>query len=207
MRRVSIALVVAAMAPVAAHAQDAAPANVAGSFGGFRIEGNIGWDRTQSLGRGNNRLGYGGSAGWDGNLTDRIVVGPEVTYWRPNDNRNTNSVPGVNGGTVSHQGREMWSGDIRVGYRVTPDLLVFGKGGYVNQAQRSFFDAPAGQVGYATRGHADGYQFGGGVQFAPHDRFSFAPANMYVSAQYVYSQFDNHTRDQHAMAGVGFRFR
>ena len=208
MRNLFAALLAAtSLLPVAAQAQDTAPANVAGSFAGFRVEGNIGWDKTQSLGRNSEKLGYGGSAGFDGNLTDRIVVGPEVSYWRPNRGRNRTSIPGVVGGTVSHEGREMWAGDVRVGYRVTPDLLVFGKGGYVNQAQRSYFAAPAGQIGYATRGHADGWQAGAGLQYAPHDRFAFAPANMYVSAQYVYSDFDNHTRDQHAMAGIGFRFR
>lgn len=217
MRKVTAAVLAASLlAPFAAQAQDTAPvdsaaapapAYVAGSFGGFRVEGNIGWDRASALGDHNSKLGYGGSAGWDGNLTDRIVIGPEVSYWRPNHNRNTTSAPGVTGGTVFHEGRDMWAGDVRIGFRATPDLLVFGKGGFVTQAQRSTFLAPAGQTGYATRGHADGYQVGGGVQFAPNDHFSFVPANVYISAQYVYSDFDNHTHDQHAMAGIGFRFR
>jgi outer membrane immunogenic protein len=205
--RAIVALAATCLAAFSAHAQDAAPTNIAGTFAGFRLEGNVGWDKTQSLGRNNEKLGYGGSVGFDGNLTDRIVIGPEFTYWRPNRGENRTVVPGVAGGTVVHEGREMLSGDIRIGYRATPDLLIFGKGGYVSQSQRSYFFAPVGQTGYATRGHPDGYQFGGGLQYAPHDRFSFAPANMYVSAQYVYSQFDNHTRDQHAMAGIGFRIR
>lgn len=203
----AVALATASFVAVAAHAQNSAPAAVAGTLAGFRVEGNIGWDKTQSLGQNNEKLGYGGSVGFDGNLTDRIVIGPEFTYWRPNRGENRTSMPGVAGGTVYHEGREMLSGDIRIGYRVTPDLLVFGKGGYVNQSQRSYFNAPIGQTSYSTKGHPDGYQVGGGVQYSPHDRFSFAPANMYISAQYVYSRFDNRTRDQHAMAGIGFRIR
>ncbi|QJU60198.1 outer membrane beta-barrel protein [Sphingomonas sp. AP4-R1] len=207
MRYVIAASLLAVSVATAAAAQDAPPENLAGTLAGFRVEGNLGWDKTHSLGQSNDRFGYGGSAGFDGNLTNQIVIGPEVSYWRPSKNRNQTSVPGVNGGTVVHEGREMWAADIRIGYRVGPDLLVFGKGGYVNQAQRSYFNAPAGQQGYATRGRTDGYQVGGGVQFSPHDQFSFVPANVYLSAQYVYSDFNNHTRDEHAMAGIGFRFR
>lgn len=50
-----------------AQAQDAAPANIAASFAGFRLEGNIGWDKIQSLGRNNEKLGCGGSVGFEGN--------------------------------------------------------------------------------------------------------------------------------------------
>jgi outer membrane immunogenic protein len=200
MRKLILAALAAAAAlPAAAQAQD----GTAGSFGGFRVEGNVGWDKSQAYGNNNEKLGYGGSAGWDGNLTERVVVGPEVSYWRPNNGR---SRVYADDGRTAHEGRDMWGGAVRVGYRATSDLLVFGKGGYVNQSQRTYFELPRGGVGRSS-GHADGYQVGGGLQYAPHDRFSFAPANMYVSAQYVYSNFDNHTSDQHAMAGVGFRFR
>lgn len=205
MRKIIMAAVAAAcIVPAAVQAQDnVAPVNTAGSFGGFRIEGNIGWDKQQSFGTNNEKLGYGGSAGFDGNLTDRIIVGPEVSYWRPNNGRNPVVAP--DGGVVK-QGRDMWGAAVRIGFRVTPDLIVFGKGGYVNQAQRTFLTLPDGNAGRLSS-HADGYQAGGGFQFAPNDRFSFVPANVYVSGQYVYSNFSNHTVDQHAMAGVGIRFR
>jgi len=84
--------------------------------------------------------------------------------------------------------------------------LVFGKGGYVNEAQRKLVVADDGASAY-SRGHADGYQYGGGVEFTLHDKFSAVPGGVYVSAQYVRSQFDNHTADNHAMGGIGFRFR
>jgi outer membrane immunogenic protein len=216
MRKIIAAGIAAAcFAPVAAQAQDtvsttygasasdAAPANAAGSFGGFRIEGNVGWDKAQAYGRNNEKLGYGGSAGFDGNLTDRIVIGPEVNYWHPNHSQNTVVAPD---GGKAQQGRDIWGGAVRIGVRATPDLLVFGKGGYAQQAQRTYFVDVAGNAARSS-GHADGYQVGGGFQYAPHDRFSFAPANLYLSGQYVYSNFSNHTVDQHAMAGVGFRFR
>jgi outer membrane immunogenic protein len=200
---IAAALAAATLAPVAASAQDAAPANAAGSFGGFHAEGNVGWDKSQAYGRNNEKLGYGASAGFDGNVTSRIFVGPEVSYWQPNNGRSDVVAPA---GDVTHQGRRMIGADVRIGYRVTPDLALFAKGGYVNQSQRTYFTLANGSVGRSS-GSADGYQVGGGVQYSPHDRFSFAPANVYLTGQYVYSQFDNHTADQHAMAGIGFRFR
>lgn len=199
MKKIILAAIAAtAILPAAAQAQEAAP----GSFAGFRVEGNLGWDKQQSYGNNNEKFGYGASAGWDGNLTERIVVGPEVSYWRPNKGRN-----GVvsDSGLAVREGRDMWAGAVRVGFRATPDLLVFGKGGYVNQSQRTYISTPGGIV--RSSDHVGGYQVGGGIQFSPNDKFSFVPANVYLSAQYVYSNFDNHTSDQHAMAGIGFRFR
>ena len=203
MKKLLLAAVAAAAFTGVAQAQDTAPNPIAaGSFGGFRLEGNIGWDKAQAYGRNNEKLGYGGSAGFDGNLTDRIVVGPEVSYWRPGNGNAVRSADGVE----TQEGRDMWGAAVRVGFRATPDLLVFGKGGYVNQAQRTYYVDAAGNRARSS-GHADGYQVGGGLQFSPQDRFSFVPANVYVSAQYVYANFSNHTVDQHAMAGIGIRFR
>ena len=198
-------LALAGLVPVAAQAQDTEPmvSDSSGTFAGFRIEGNVGWDKMQSYDNNNEKLGYGGSAGFDGNLTKRIVIGPEVNYWRPNHNRNSvysDIAP------IARQGREIWGSAVRVGYRLTPDMMVFAKGGYANQAQATYYTDP---TGYVTRvkDRVDGYQVGGGIQYSPNNKFGFVPANVYVSAQYVYSNFANHTADQHAMAGIGIRFR
>jgi outer membrane immunogenic protein len=201
-----IATAAAAFASQAAFAQSLLGDNTA-SFRGFRIEGNAGYDWAHSEGNHNSKFGYGGSVGFDGQIGKRIVIGPEFTYWRPNNNRNTVVTPGDIGGTLYHQQRQQLSGDIRVGYLFTPDVLVFGKGGYVNEAQRELFVAPPGETSFYGHGHADGYQYGGGVEFTLHDKFSSIPGGLYVSAQYVRSQFDNHTADDHAMGGIGFRFK
>jgi outer membrane immunogenic protein len=192
------ALAASALIPAAAQAQTVEP----GSFGGFRVEGNIGWDKQQSFGNNNEKLGYGGSAGWDGNVNERIVIGPEVNYWHPDKGRST--VVSDNG-LAARTGGDIWGGAVRVGVRATPDLLVFAKGGYANQYQRTTVRTATGLV--TSTDHVGGYQVGGGFQFAPNDKFSFVPANVYLSAQYVYSRFDNRSKDQHAMAGIGFRFR
>ncbi len=174
------------------------------SFRGFRIEGNAGYDWAHSEGDRNSKFAYGGSAGFDGQI-GRIVVGPEFTYWHPNKNQNSVVTDQI-GGTFVHQQRDQLGAAVRVGYLVTPDVLVFGKGGYINGSQREALFGPAGATFYSS-GHADGYQYGGGVEFTLHDKFSAVPGGLYVSAQYVRGQYDNHTRDEHAMGGIGFRFR
>lgn len=176
------------------------------SFRGFRIEGNAGYDWAHSEGTHNSKFAYGGSAGFDGQIGN-IVIGPEFTYWHPNKNQNTVVTGDAAGTTLYHQQRDQLSGDVRIGYLVTPDFLVFGKGGYVNEAQRELFVPPAGGIATYSHGRADGYQYGGGVEFTLHDKFSSMPGGLYVSAQYVRSQFDNHTADNHAMGGIGFRFK
>ena len=201
-----------ACASVTAHAQDeaptpatdaVAPSDISGSFGGFRIEGNVGWDKLQAFGRNNEKLGYGGSVGFDGNINNVITVGPDFSYWQPNNHRSNVYSPA---GDVVQQGREIYGAAVRVGFRAGPDLILFGKGGYANQTQRTYVTFIDGSVGRSSD-HVGGYQVGGGFQYALHDHFSFAPANMYLSGQYVYSRFDNGTKDQHAMAGIGFKFR
>ncbi|USI73443.1 outer membrane protein [Sphingomonas morindae] len=178
-------------------------------FRGFRIEGNIGADRFKAEGDKNTKLGYGGAAGFDGVLADKIVVGVEGSYWRPN--KGTRDCASFGGGTLCQSSSHELGAAVRVGYLITPALLVFGKGGYVNDTQRNSFAADNGLFyvngaivgpGYAARTHGstDGYQAGGGVEFSLTPMF-------YVSGQYVYSRYDDHTSRQRALAGVGLRFR
>lgn len=201
MRNLKIAALAAlSLSATAASAQDAGT-----SFRGFRVEGQAGYDWAHSEGNHNGKFAFGGSAGFDGVVANRIVIGPEFNYWHENHGGNT-VVTSYPDSVVAHQQRDQIGGDVRVGYLVTPDFLVFGKGGYVNESQRRLVAFDNGTASYG-RGHADGYQYGGGVEFTLHDRFSAMPGGLYVSAQYVRSQFDNHTRDEHAMGGIGFRFR
>lgn len=202
MKKIAFAALFAATATfaTAASAQD-----MTTSFRGFRIEGNAGYDWAHSEGSHNSKFAYGASGGFDGQIGN-IVIGPEVTYWHPNNSRNT-VVTGQGGGTLFHQQRDQIGADVRVGYLVTPDVLVFGKGGYASSSQRQRFVAPAGGTSFSSSGHADGYLYGGGVELTLHDKFSAIPGGVYVSAQYVRAQYDNHTADNHAMGGIGFRFK
>lgn len=176
-----------------------AQAQVSTSFRGFRLEGNVGGDRFQSNGRRNDKLGYGGTVGFDGVIADRIVIGPEASYWRAN-NWTENCEPGVLGGTACTKSFEEYGAAVRIGFLITPQLLVFGKGGYVKNEQRIRFDAPANQSGYYGTGSVPGYQVGGGAEFSLTDMF-------YVSGQYVYNNYEQHDSRQRAMLGVGIRLK
>ena len=204
------AIIAAALPAYAANAQ-----SITSEFRGFRVEGNAGWDRFQSEGTRNDKFGYGATVGFDGVLADRIVVGPEASFWRANK-WSENCTGGINGGSVCHKSFQEYGVAVRAGFLVTPDLLVFGKGGYVNNEQRKRFDAPPGlyyvngqivgpETSYYNHGRTDGYQFGGGVEYSLTGLS--LPVPVYVSGQYVYANYADHTRRQRAMLGVGVRFK
>lgn len=191
-------------AVTAVMAQAASAQDLSTSFRGFRVEGNAGGDRFQSQGIHNTKLGYGGSAGFDGMLGDKIVVGAEGSFWRANK-WTQNVTAGDIGGTIADKSFQEYGAALRAGYLITPALLVFGKAGYVNNEQRKRFDAPVGETGYYNHVHTDGYQVGGGVEYSL-TQVSL-PLPVYVSAQYVYSNYDDHTARQRVMAGIGVRFK
>lgn len=201
MRLASIVLASAAMfmGAQAASAQST-------TFRGFRAEGNIGWDKFQSQGTNNEKLGYGGQAGFDGVIADTVVVGPEVSYWHPNKSRTENSTISANGSLVDQRSGDEWGAGVRAGFLPTPNLLVYGKGGYVSNYQTRTVTTPRNVTTF-DRGHTDGYQVGGGLEYTLGGRFAGLGSGAYLSAQYVYSNYDNDTSRQRAMAGFGIRFK
>ena len=222
----SIAALLLAAAPLAAAAQDAsvppqdapvtaqdpAPATPAAAstngstFRGFRVEGNFGWDRFRSQGTGRDKFGYGATFGFDGQIGDRIVIGPEANYWRSN-NYTEICTAGTGGGTLCNKSFDTYSVGVRAGVLVAPQLLVFGKGGYVDNEQRKRYTAPAGQSSFYDHYNTDGYQFGGGVELSMANRFQGPLSGVYLSAQYLYDQYHDHTSRQRVMGGIGIRFR
>lgn len=176
------------------------------TFRGFRVEGDAGGDRFQSQGVHRDKFGYGATVGFDGQIGDRIVVGPEATYWRANDY--TENCTGIAAnGTLCNKSFDEFGVGVRAGVLVAPQFLVFGKGGYVTNEQRKRFSSANGAtVGY-DHYNTDGYQLGGGVELSMADRFQGPLSGLYVNAQYVYSQYSDHTSRQRLMGGIGIRFR
>lgn len=199
MRRFALAFLAASALASAASAQDT-------TFRGFRIEGNAGYDwfKAQNSNR-NGKFGFGGAAGFDGQIGN-IVIGPEFNYWQPNHRDNTVAFLNAQDALALRQSRYQLGSAVRIGYLISPDFLVFGKGGYVNETERRTIFLPTGDV-LRNQFRTDGYQYGGGVEYTLHDKFAFAPTGLYVSAQYVRDEFGGHSSDQHAMGGVGLRFR
>lgn len=171
------------------------------SFRGFRVEANAGGDRFQSQGKHNDRFGYGATIGFDGLIGDKIVVGPEASYWRANKWTDNSTV--IGGGVLDHKSFQEYGAAVRAGYLIQPRLLVFGKAGYVNNEQRKRYTTPIAGRSYYNHFSSDGYQVGGGVEYTITD--STLP--VYVNAQYVYSQYSDNTSRQRVMAGIGIRFK
>ena len=142
-------------------------------------------------------------------IDDKIVVGVEGSYWRPN--KGNEACTGFNGGALCQQSSHELGAAVRIGYLVTPALMVFGKGGYVNDTQRNTFLATSGLYyvngnivgpGFSAKSRyaTDGYQAGGGVEFSLTPMF-------YVDGQYVYSRYHDDTSRQRVMFGAGIRFK
>jgi outer membrane immunogenic protein len=174
------------------------------TFRGIRIEGNAGGDRFQSQGRHRDKFGYGATVGFDGVIGNKIVVGPEASYWRSNDWTEI-CAGGTRGGNVCQKSFQEYGAAVRAGYLVTPNFLVYGKGGYVNNEQRKSFNAPAGQTSFYDHYTTDGYQVGGGVEYSLGRDVMKMP--LFVGAQYVFSQYSDHTSRQRVMGSIGFHFK
>ena len=195
---------VAAVAFLAGAAQAQVPSSTpadstsASTFKGFRIEAQAGLDRFQSQGEHKDKFGYGVEAGWDGQIGN-IVVGPYASYWRGRGENITTATGGS--GLVAHKSFNEIGAGVRAGYQVTPALMVFGQGGYVNSEQRRSWSGqgPAGTGRFYDKFKTDGYQLGGGVEY------SIRP-NVYVKAAYRYSNYEDNTVRQAVIGGVGMRF-
>ncbi|MES3151794.1 outer membrane protein [Sphingomonas faeni] len=167
------------------------------TFRGFRVEAKAGVDRLQANGNHDDRFAYGGAAGWDGIIGEKIVVGPEVSYL---DTNGKSCAGGVRGGQVCTRTRREIGIAVRAGYLPTPALLIFGKAGYANDSQRKTFTGdPAGGTAFNDRYRTDGYQVGGGIEYS-------LVHNFYVSAEYKYANYYSHTSRQNVLGGIGVRF-
>ncbi|MEJ2457392.1 MAG: outer membrane beta-barrel protein [Novosphingobium sp.] len=206
MRIKKFAIAAAVLAGIAGQpllAQDTDAQNSNGTtFRGVRVEGNIGADRFQSEGNHNDKLGYGGTVGFDGTIHDKIVIGAEGSFWRPGGgNENCTGLP--DGNNICHKAFEEWGAAVRAGYLVNPDFLVFAKAGYVNREQRRRIDDASGSQLVYDHYRADGYQVGGGAEYT----VTHGALPVYVNAQYVYSNYHGHSSDQRLMTGIGIRFK
>lgn len=175
---------------------------------GFRVEANAGGDRFRSADDRRTKFGYGATVGIDASIS-RIVLGVEGSYWR-DSKRITNCLVGGAGTFCSSSGQRELGAAVRAGFEFTPQLLAFGKVGYVRDRQREIFTSN-GQTFYVngqfvpgppssdTRFSERGYEVGGGLEYS-------LPNHIYADAQYVYSRYRNHTKRDRVMLGLGYRF-
>lgn len=177
-------------------------------FRGFRVEANAGSDRFGSADSHRSKLGYGATIGADAAI-GRFVLGVEGSYWR-DSKRATNCLTGDAGTFCSSSGQREFGAAVRAGVEITPQLMAFGKLGYVRDRQHEVFTS-SGQTFYVDgvfvpgppssdlRFSQNGYEFGGGLEYS-------LQSHIYVSGQYVHSRYRNHTDRDRLMAGLGYRF-
>ena len=196
MRKLIFVALLASAATVAATpalAQENAP------FSGVRVQGIVGYDRTHTDGVNSDGVAYGAQVGYDfqaGNL----VLGVEGEAGDSTVDECANAVIVATDELCVNAGRDLYAGG-RVGYALSPRVLLFGKAGYTNA--RVSLDYQDGTVAtapdFSIRDHLDGVRVGGGLEFA------LGP-NAYLSTEYRYSNYEQGFERHQVVAGLGFRF-
>lgn len=195
------------IAAIAALGAAAAPAQ-ADTFEGPYVGVTAGWERSEIADRIDARpitgeasrdaLVLGGYAGYNLKATDRIVIGAEAGFSAAVDDQ----------ARVTSGGRPLtidprYSFDLsaRAGYLVTDKALVYVRGGYANSRVRTTF-APATGSPIVTSDNLDGWQIGGGVEYAISDKISARAEYRYSDLGSNGGQFDRHQ----TLVGVSYNF-
>lgn len=197
------ALIGTAVVSAPLHAQASAVA-----LRGFRVEANAGTDRFHSADTRRSKFGYGATIGADVSIS-RLVLGVEGSYWR-DSGKITNCLTGGAGTFCSTSGQRELGAAVRAGFAITPQLLAFGKVGYVSDRQREIFTS-SGQTFYVNgqfvagppssdlKFDESGYDVGGGLEYTFQN-------HVFADAQYVHARYRNRNSRDRAMLGVGYRF-
>ncbi|MCJ8159885.1 outer membrane protein [Sphingomonas sp. LaA6.9] len=136
-------------------------------------------------------------AGFDHRLNERIVVGAEGGFDVTNDDK-LHGFSGISSYTLDPK----YSFDLtaRAGYLVTPDTLLYARGGYTNARVKTTMTDIAGTQSATT--NQDGWLVGGGVERQ-------LMSNVSARMEYRYSDLseDDGKYDRHrVLAGVSYRF-
>lgn len=198
-------LVLASVAVGTAIAALPAAAQTNAPFTGARVEALGGYDNLQDGGDGSSEgrdgfvygvgLGYDVQAGGvvlgaEGEITDSTTRARSYNAITAGDRFSINA------------GRDLYLGG-RVGYVISPQAMIYAKGGYTNARVESRYDV--GATTFRDHTNLDGFRVGAGLEY------NLTPT-AYVKGEYRYSHYgdvDGYDidADRHQlMAGVGIRF-
>ena len=179
--------------PGVAAAQDNAPAAPAAQFDGVRLEARLGYE-TPTVSDDNDvykigsAVSYGGEAGFDFRVGNKVVVGPYATY-------EFSSVDICDGADCLSEDGNFGAG-MRLGV-VAGRTLIYGKLGYA----RIRFTATSGNVSVS--------ESDGGIQGAIGVNVNFG-RNFYGLAEINYADYGRfegiNLQRRHVAMGVGVRF-
>jgi outer membrane immunogenic protein len=193
--RITILLVLAAGATLAG-AQSAQAQN----FTGPRAEVTAGYDASRSddhvAGTPDTLDGVriGGAVGYDVALGRNFTIGAEAGIGF----NASGKVEATSGATHVRltSGRDM-DLSLRLGAIVTPNTLLYLKGGYANSAYR--LRTTTGAAVTKTDDDKDGYRIGAGVEQMLND-------HVYAKAEYRYTDYGDDLSRHQLLAGIGYRF-
>lgn len=184
----------------------AAPAH-ADTFDGPYVGVTAGWERSEIADRidaqpiageaSRDALVLGGYAGYNLKATDRIVIGAEVGFSAAVDDQNRAASAGK---SLTIDPRYSFDLSARAGYLVTDKALVYVRGGYANTRVRTTLDGLTGPV--TASDNLDGWQVGGGLEYAISDRISARAEYRYSDLGSNGGQYDRHQ----TLVGVSYNF-
>ncbi|PTQ13449.1 opacity protein [Sphingomonas oleivorans] len=185
-----LALLASAAVATPALAQEAAA-----PFTGPRVEGIVGWDRTQAGGHDDGAL-YGIGAGYDVQAGPAIV-GVETELNDSSAKECVGAATSTDPRLCAKAGRDIYAGG-RVGTVVGGSTLLYAKAGYTNGRYKLTSDAGADST-VVDSTNLDGVRVGAGVEHA-------VGPNSFLKAEYRYSNYEQGVERHQALAGFGFRF-
>ena len=170
-----------------------------GAFTGVRVEGIVGWDRLHTDGVSTDGVGYGAQVGYDFQA-GALVLGAEGEISDSSADECATGVVVATDELCANAGRDLYAGG-RIGYAVSPRVLLFGKAGYTNARVRlDYEDGTAATASdFSLHQNLDGVRVGGGLEFA-------VGRNAFVSTEYRYSNYEQGVDRHQVVAGFGFRF-
>lgn len=179
----------------------AAPAlaQPAADFSGLRVEGLVGYERSDVEGENSDGIAYGAGIGYDFQ-TGGMVIGVEGEV---SDSTVDECVGGValpGDRLCAEFGRDLYAGG-RVGGLIGSNTLLYAKAGYTNgRVALDYEDGTSSTAFDFNRGeNLDGLRVGGGLEFA------LGP-NSYAKTEYRYTNYEQDFEKHQVVAGFGFRF-
>jgi outer membrane immunogenic protein len=191
MRKFILAALLTGSVAAPAFAQDTA----ASPFTGFRLEGLAGYDTLRSGDRDDDGVdtgedegdesidgvAFGVGAGFDFDLGG-VVAGVEAEYADSTGKQEADeTLDGIPFTSRIETGRDIYIGG-RLGFRVAPTTLVYGKAGYTNTSIE--FAAESSDERFELDSNVDGWRLGAGIEQL------FGP-NLYGKVEYRYSNYNN----------------
>lgn len=213
------AYLIFAAASAAAMTLAASPA-AAQNFSGPRVEGRVGWDGTNISIKDTRDFGGRGSFS-SGSTASDLSIGGEVGFDVESGRLAFGGYAGVDLGEndepfpdrrVTFETGRSFTAGARVGYVLSPTVLLYAKGGYSNARLRPEFTAGASTAQQAAfagfERDRSGFHVGGGAEFAVAQ--SFYGRLDYAHHKYKDFQVDANSelsfRRNQVTAAIGYRF-